>query len=143
MQMFVTSSPALGFNYVWRGGIAWPKDGMMVFVDEKIQDDPAADKQPKDAPRVIGSKTWKALKGDSRIFARPAGDIEDIAKTSAALAAANARIAELESDVKALKEERGEMQTEMTGLRAKLADAKAKPEKPAEKAPTADAKPKG
>ena len=96
MRYNVTSNAAAGFDGMFRGtgegkDWFWPKTGIEIEVTDD-QDDPV--KQPEDGPRTIGQRTWKALQDDPRIFAGPVG--ADDGTTSAALAAANGRIAELE-----------------------------------------------
>lgn len=112
MQYFVTSAPAIGFNSVWRAKRPWPRSGLLVEVRKDLEEDPPAKEQPEKGPLIIGNKTWEALKGDNRIFARPAGDIEDIAQASAALADAKERIKTLEEANTALLEENAKLKGE-------------------------------
>lgn len=99
MQYIITSAPAPNFDYVRRAGRNWPKSGTTVEVVDD-QEDP---KQTKDKIVMIGQKSWEALKADTRIFARPAGDIEDLAATSVALLEAREKIAALEAENADLK----------------------------------------
>lgn len=100
MQYVITSAPAPNFDYVRRAGRNWPKSGTTVEVVD-AEEDPK--EQPKEGPRLIGKATWEMLKNDQRIFARPVGDVEDIAAASVALVEARARIADLEAEVADLK----------------------------------------
>lgn len=106
MQYVITSAPAPNFDYVRRAGRNWPKSGTTVEVVDSDEDP----KQTKEGIVSIGKKSWEALKADTRIFARPAGDIDDIAGTSVALVEAREKIAALEK--------------ENVDLRAQLAAAK-------------------
>jgi hypothetical protein len=110
MQYLITSAPAQSFGHVRRAGRNWPKNGTLVEVIDDAKDPQT---QPNGGPMLIGQETWKSLKEDVRIFARPAGDIEDIAAQSVALVQATERI-------KALEEENA-------SLRAQLAAASASP----------------
>jgi hypothetical protein len=112
MQYFITSAPAVGFNSVWRAGRPWPKNGILIEFRKDLGEDLPAKEQPEKGPLIIGKKTWEALKGDNRIFARPAGDIEDIAQASAALADAKARIRALEDENAALLAENAKLKGE-------------------------------
>jgi hypothetical protein len=135
MQYFITSAPAIGFNSCWRAGRPWPKNGKLVELRKDLDDDLPAKEQPEKGPLIIGKKTWEALKGDPRIFARPAGDIEDIAQASAALADARTRIKGLEEEIAVLTAENAKLKGEVPA--AALA-----PAAPVE-APVAHAKGKG
>lgn len=113
----VTSNASEGFDGVYRGyperrngtvekpdpgdypagkGWQWPKSGIVVEVVDGAEDPHPASPVPAGVERVIGQRTWQALQDDPRIFAGPVGG-EQTSATSAALAEANARIAELEA----------------------------------------------
>lgn len=113
MEYIITSAPAPNFDYVRRAGRNWPKSGTKIEVAESAEDP----KQTREGVVIIGQKSWEALKADNRIFARPAGDIEDIAAASVALVEARERIAALE--------------TENADLKVQLAAAKGEPPPPA------------
>jgi hypothetical protein len=104
MQYLITSAPAQSFGHVRRAGRNWPKNGTLVEVIDDAKDPQT---QPNGGPMIIGQETWKQLKDDVRIFARPAGDIEDIAAQSVALVEARERIAVLEAENAALRAQIG------------------------------------
>lgn len=118
MQFFVTTAPAPGFPAVWRAGRPWKKEGVMVEVVQE-RDDPKA--QPDGGPMVIGQNTWEQLKADPRIFARPAGSIEDIASVSVALASARAEVDALKAKVGDLEETAKMDAAKIADLTARLA----------------------
>lgn len=123
----VTSNAATGFDGVFRGypecpepwdpkagrplyeagfGWFWPSKGITVEVVDQDADPEQEKKALEDAgvERIIGKRTWKALQDDPRIFAGPINMV-DGDQSSAALTAANDRIAELERQLAAAKGE--------------------------------------
>lgn len=108
MQFFITSAPAPGFDGVWAAQRKWPRTGTLIAVDESRIDDlskppPPHEKRDDGAPIIIGKNSWEELKGNPiQIFARPAGDVEEIAASSVAYAEARMTITALTAEKVAL-----------------------------------------
>ena len=122
MFHIVKSSPAQGFDGVFRAGTKWPKDGARVLFTKKKRGDKAvpeiklAEDDDKKPYLAVDAESEKALREDPRISIQVEGEGEEeiislrkrvaeleakLQERDADLAKATKRVAELEKAAKA------------------------------------------
>lgn len=91
MRYMVSGRPQIGGrDAVSRGGLNWPRSGVLVEVADTDGDPPVDPKEKEGAPRRIGRNTWKALQEDKILISiTPEGEVE---KDGLALREENARL---------------------------------------------------